>query len=191
MHLTRRELLEIAALTAAAAPLRAMQNGDASSLDPIARRAADTIRAHSAEDHHRTATTVDRASADALLARARLTGAPASLEPFELSRVDTAAAFVQMEGQRIDGLPIFDGPFTSAGGVSGTMGPIGGDRAIAWRAFHPTARARCARCASSSARTPGSATRAICGQTPVDIQAVARFARAVADLTLWLANTPG
>ena len=136
MHLTRRELLEIAALLAAAAPARAVQNAEAS-LDAILRRAAGTIRAYSAEGHHRTATHVDRSSADALLARARATGASASLEPFGLSRVDTAAAFVQIEGQRIDGLPMFDGAFTGPGGVSGTMGPIGGEGPIGWTRIPP------------------------------------------------------
>ena len=107
----------------------------------IERRAADTIRAYSAEGHHRTATAVDRASADALLARARATGAPASLEPFALSRVDTAAAYVQIQGQRIEGLPMFDGAFTDGDGVSGRIGPIDGDQPIAWTRIAPNAEA--------------------------------------------------
>ena len=136
----------MAAMLAVTAPRRARgagarQNDDASSLDAIARRAADTIRAYSVEGHHRTATAVDRASADALLARARATGASASLEPFDLSRVDTAAAFVQIQGQRIDGLPMFDGAFTGASGVSGRIGPIDGDQPIAWTRIAPNGEA--------------------------------------------------
>ena len=130
MDITRRELLEMAAMLAVAPPL-----------DEVARRASDTIRAYSAEGDHRTATAVDRTSADALLARARAAGASASLEPFELSRVDTAAAYVQIQGQRIDGLPMFDGAFTDARGVAGTIGPIGSDRPIGWTRIAPNAEA--------------------------------------------------
>ena len=123
------------AVTAQASPSlagSAQTRPDAASLDDTTRRAADTIRAYSAEGLHRTATAVDRASADALLARARATGAAASLEPFDLSRVDPVEAFVQIAGRRIDGLPMFDGPFTGDGGVGGRLGPIGGDQPIAW-----------------------------------------------------------
>ena len=109
--------------------------------DAVERRASDTIRAYSAEGHHRTATAADRASADALLSRARATGAVASLEPFELSRVDTAVAFVQIDGHRIDGLPMFDAAFTGAGGVSGRIGPIGSDQPIAWTPIAPNGEA--------------------------------------------------
>jgi hypothetical protein len=131
----------MAALLAAASPAAAGQYRDASGLDATARRAADTIRAYSAEGHHRTATAVDRASADALLTRARATGASASLEPFELSRVDPADAFVRIQGQRIDGLPMFDGAFTGESGVSGAMGPVGSDRPIGWTRIAPNGEA--------------------------------------------------
>ena len=109
--------------------------------DEVERRAADVIRAYSAEGHHRTATVVDRASADALLARARATGAAAALEPFDLSRVDTAAAFLQIEGRRIDGLPMFDGTFTGADGVSGPIGTLESDRPIGWTRIPPNGEA--------------------------------------------------
>jgi hypothetical protein len=128
--LTRRELLELAAVLAIAPPP-----------DVVESRAADTIRAYSAEGHHRTATAVDRASAKALLARAQATGAPASLEPFDLSRVDTADAFAQIDGRRIAGLPMFDGAFTGAGGVSGRIGPIDGEQPIGWTRIAPNGEA--------------------------------------------------
>ena len=65
----------------------------------------------------------------------------ASLEPFDLSRVDAAAAFIQIDGRRIDGLPMFDGAFTGAGGVSGAMGPIDGDQPIGWTRIAPNGEA--------------------------------------------------
>jgi hypothetical protein len=109
--------------------------------DIVERRAADTIRAYSAEGHHRTATVVDRASAGALLLRARATGATASLEPFDLSRVDPAPAFLQIGSQRIGGLPMFDGAFTDGRGVSGRIGPAGGDQPIGWTRVAPNGEA--------------------------------------------------
>jgi hypothetical protein len=128
--MTRRELLEMAAALVAAPPT-----------DAVEARASDIIRAYSGEGHHHTATAVDRASADALLARARATGASVSLEPFDLSRVDPAGAFVQIQGQRIEGLPMFDGAFSGADGVRGRIGPIDGDQPIAWTRIPPNGEA--------------------------------------------------
>ena len=122
-------------------------------VDGVETRAADAIRAYSAEGHHRTATAVDRASADALLARARATGAAPSLQPFDLMRVDTVAAFVQIQGRRIDGLPMFDGPFTDAGGVTGRIGPIGGDQPIGWTRIAPNGEAALRRMREGSRHT--------------------------------------
>jgi hypothetical protein len=109
--------------------------------DVVERRAADTIRAYSAEGHHRTATTVDRASAGALLLRARATGATASLEPFDLSRVDPGPAFLQIREQRLEGLPMFDAAFTDARGATGRIGPMDGDQPIGLVRIAPNAEA--------------------------------------------------
>ena len=108
------------------------RGADDGTLEETTRRAADVIRGYSAEGFHRTATAVDRASADRLLKLGRATGAVPSLEPFELPRVDPMSHFIEISGQRIDGLPMFDGAFTGADGVSGAIGPIDGDRAIAF-----------------------------------------------------------
>jgi hypothetical protein len=132
----------MAALLAAAGPARAQAGLAPAGTDETARRAADAIRAYSAEGHHRTATIVDRASADALLARARATGATASLEPFDLSRIDPIASYLQVGAERIPGLPMFDsGLFTGIAGVSGKIGPIGGDYPIGWTRIAPNAEA--------------------------------------------------
>jgi hypothetical protein len=137
MVLTRRALLEIGGgIMLAAVPTRrglARQG----SPDETARRATDLIRGYSAEGLHRTATAVDRASADRLVTMARAVGATPSLEPFELSRVVPVAHFIDISGQRIDGLPMFDGAFTGVDGVSGTIGPIDSDRAIAFTSIAP------------------------------------------------------
>jgi hypothetical protein len=130
VQLTRRALLEMTA-TLVVAP----------KADPVERRAADVIHGYSDEGDHRTATAVDRASANALLARARAAGASPLLEPFDVSRVDPVAAFAEIEGRRIDGLPMFDGPFTGAAGVTGRMGAIGSDRPIGWTRIAPNGEA--------------------------------------------------
>jgi hypothetical protein len=130
VQLTRRKLLEMTALMVVAPKA-----------DLVERRAADVIRGYSDEGEHRTATAVDRASANAVLARARAAGATPLLEPFELSRIDPVAAFAEIDGRRIDGLPMFDGPFTGAGGVTGRIGPIGSDTPIAWTRIAPNGEA--------------------------------------------------
>lgn len=136
--MTRRELLELGAVLACANRRAAAQRAPAT-LDDTARRAADVIRGYAAEGHHRTATAVDRASADRLITLARTAGAVPRLEPFQLSRVDPVAAFLEIGGRRIDGLPMFDGPFTDAEGVRGAIGAPGSDRPIALTKANPNA----------------------------------------------------
>ena len=136
--MTRREWLEMAALLAVARRGSAQSPG-AKPLEATERRAADVIRGYAAEGIHRTATPVDRASADRLMTLARAAGAGPGLEPFELSRVDPVAAFLEIGGRRIDGLPMFDGAFTSAEGVRGAIGAPGSDRPIALTKVSPNA----------------------------------------------------
>ena len=135
MTLTRRELLEVAAMLAFAGPAAGQKADD--HVEAAARRAADVIRAYSAEGFHRTGSSVDRASGDRLLSLACATGASARLESFELSRVDPVAAFFEVDGRRLDGLPMFDGTFTDAAGVRGAIGATGVERPIAFTKIAP------------------------------------------------------
>jgi hypothetical protein len=136
--MTRREWLAMAAMLAVARRAGAQPTG-AKAIEETARRAANLIQGYAAEGLHRTATPVDRASADRLMALARGAGAAPRLEPFELSRVDPVAAFLEIGGRRIDGLPMFDGAFTGADGVRGTIGAPGSDRPIALTKSPPNA----------------------------------------------------
>jgi hypothetical protein len=146
--ITRRGLFELAGLLALTRPAAAPGRGDRAA-DEVARRAADVIRGYSAEGVHRTATLVDKASGDRLLALARATGTSASLQPFELSRVDPASSFLEIGGQRFEGLPMFDGAFTNADGVRGAIGAavsdrpfdsrLAQDRPIVWTSVSPNA----------------------------------------------------
>lgn len=140
MNITRRELFEAAGLLALAGPVAAKAD-DENALDAAAARAADAIREYSAEGFHRTATPVDRASANHLLTLAKGTRASAHLEPFELSQVEPVAAFVEIDRRRIEGLPMFDGTFTGADGIGGRIGPIDGEQPIAWTRIAPNGEA--------------------------------------------------
>src|SRR5262249_47982180 len=140
MRLTRREWMVTSAALAVVrrTDLRAL--GD-DGLDDTVARASEVIRRYSFEGFHRTATAVDRASADRLLAQARAAGASPRLEPFELSRVDPAGNGVDLDGHHIDGLTMFDAPFTPPDGVSGALGPVEGDRPIAFTRVPPNGEA--------------------------------------------------
>ena len=83
MRCTRRQFFELTGLTVVArsAPAHA---GTDEATDAVARRAADVIRGYAQEGFHRTATPVDRASADRLQSLARAAGVEPRLEPFEL-----------------------------------------------------------------------------------------------------------
>lgn len=88
-------------------------------------RIAGIIRDYDAQGFHRTATDVDHGSAKWLVAQVADAGAKAGLEPFTLQRVDITAAFVEAEGRRVEGLPLFDGTFTNAKGIEAALGPVG------------------------------------------------------------------
>jgi len=60
----------------------------------------------------------------------RSVGIRPSVEPFALSRVDPQLTYARIGNRRIDGVPMFDGGFTSADGVSGRLGPLGSDAEI-------------------------------------------------------------
>ena len=127
MRFSRREFLQIAGAGVIADR----------AADPVAQRAADLIRAYSAEGFHRTATDVDRVSADHLRHAVAATGARGTLEPFELERVDPGKAFLDIDGRRLTGLPMFDGPFTTVDGIRGTIGAAGGPDPIGWTRIPP------------------------------------------------------
>ena len=86
---------------------------------------AQVISEFDAQGWHRTGTAVDHESARWLVDKAREIGVAAELEPFGLSRVDPRECCLEVEGERIPGLPMFDGTFTSSQGIRGRIGPLG------------------------------------------------------------------
>src|ERR1051325_3695131 len=91
----------------------------------VRQRVGSVIRAYEAQGFHRTATAVDRASAEWLAAEVRAAGIEPVLEEFSLSRVDVVNASLVVNGHRIEGLPLFYGGFTTAGGIEGPLGSLG------------------------------------------------------------------
>jgi hypothetical protein len=77
---------------------------------------------------HRTATPGDEAGADWLAREAAGIGASPGFETFPLERIDTDAAFVEIEGVRIPGEKLLDSPDTPDGRVMAlaSFGPEGG-----------------------------------------------------------------
>lgn len=96
--------------------------------------AAEMLKAYDSQGVHRTGTDVDRQSGEWLRGEAERAGGRASLEGFTLNRFDPVNAFVEVSGQRFEGLPFFDGGTTDAVGISGPIGPGAVHLAVADRA---------------------------------------------------------
>ncbi len=94
-------------------------------------RISRVIAEYDSQGIHRTATETDNASGQWLSAQATQAGGTTMLEPFELDRVDVRAAYLESDGRRIDGLPLFDGTFTDERGTVGTLGAPEAGRPLA------------------------------------------------------------
>jgi Peptidase family M28 len=129
--MTRRELL---VLTGQAALIGQTQ-GQGS--DDKLGRIAKVIRDYEEQGIHRTATAVDKASGEWLAGEVRKIGLKPELESFKVSRVDIVRANVTTPSASTDGIPLFDGGFTDAKGVSGTVGPLASDAPIGYILIAP------------------------------------------------------
>jgi len=121
--LTRRELL----ILTVESTVFAQENTVNSNTQ---RRIAQIIGAYEQQGNHRTATEVDRISGDWLADEVSKCGLKPSRENFTIDRVVPVATVLSVEGRRIDGIPLFDGGFTDAAGVSGRLGALGSDAPI-------------------------------------------------------------
>src|SRR5690348_2319627 len=84
--------------------------------------AADWLHDWDSQGFHRTGTDGDEAGAAWLAREATALGAQVSSESFSLDRIDAVAAYVEVDGHRIEGVPVFDAPVTGPEGVAGTLG---------------------------------------------------------------------
>jgi hypothetical protein len=103
-------------------------------------RIATWLQAWDNQGIHRTGTPGDEAGA-AWLAReaSTIAGPGVSIETFGFERRDTLTAFVEIDGQRIDGEAFFDGPDTPPEGVRGRATEAMGVGPIAVQALTPSA----------------------------------------------------
>ncbi len=93
-------------------------------------RAALWLQAWDAAGTHRTGTAGDAAGAAWLAQAAASLGAAAAVETFALDRIDPIAAYLEVDGTRFEGVPVFDAPSTGPDGITGVLGTIGGDTTI-------------------------------------------------------------
>ena len=111
---------------------------DASAPSPDATtRATAWLKAWDSQGTHRSATVGDQAGADWLIREAAGLGAAPEVETFALDRLDPVDVYVEFDGTRIPGIPVFDAPATGADGVVGTLGPIEAEPGIAVAELSP------------------------------------------------------
>ena len=93
-------------------------------------RIAGYIRDYDAQGWHRTGSAVDVTSAQWLAAEVQALGLEADLEPVAVTRIDPQACFIEAEGRRVVGVPLFDGGFTGSDGISGRVGALASEAEI-------------------------------------------------------------
>jgi hypothetical protein len=105
----------------------------------VQRRIADIIHTYQEQGLHRTGTAVDQISGHWLANEVRQIGLEPVLEEFSLSRVDPVHASLVVDGRKIEGLPLFDGSFTSLAGVAGPLGSLNSEATIGLAESPPNA----------------------------------------------------
>ncbi|HML10280.1 MAG TPA: hypothetical protein VK432_05420 [Stellaceae bacterium] len=85
------------------------------------KRAAAWLRAWDGQGTHRTGTEGDAAGAEWLAAEARALGAEVTIEEFAFDRLDPVEAYLEIGGERIDGVPVFDAPGSGAESIAGRL----------------------------------------------------------------------
>ena len=88
-------------------------------------RVAQLIRDYDAQGDHRTGSPVDAQSGLWLSDRVDDAGVVPELEWMGVPTLETHAAFLEINGRRIDGVPLYDGGATSTDGIVGTLGNQG------------------------------------------------------------------
>lgn len=107
----------------------------------VRQRIGAVVRAYDEQGYHRTGTPVDQISGDWLVNQVRHIGIAPWLEEFSISRVDPIDASLAIDGRKIDGLPLFDGAFTSSAGITGRLGPLNSDASIGFTEIPPNGAA--------------------------------------------------
>jgi hypothetical protein len=140
----RRMFLTGAGVTAVVTGLRRLQTSaqeaaPAAAGTEMQRRIGDIIHEYGEQGFHRTGTEVDQISGDWLAGRVREIGLEPMREEWPLSRVDPIDASIIVNGRKIEGLPLFDGGFTTSAGIRGRLGNLNSDGSIALAEIAPNA----------------------------------------------------
>ena len=122
-HLTRKDFLRLALAAAPMAALPRLAFGQAGGADAVRReRIADVFRMYHLLGSHRTATVPDNETAEWLAGEVSKRGAECTPRQLALDRVELRAAFLEGGTARREGLPFYDGAFTTADGLRGRIG---------------------------------------------------------------------
>jgi hypothetical protein len=103
------------------------------------RRIGNVIHGYEEQGFHRTGTRVDQISGDWLGDLVRDIGLDPMGENFSLSRIDPINASLIVNGRKIEGLPLFDGGFTTSAGIRGRIGNLKSDAPIGLTEIAPNA----------------------------------------------------
>jgi hypothetical protein len=95
-------------------------------------RAIAWLTAWDSQGIHCTATAGDEAGAEWLAREAADLGATPAVEEFALDRLDPIVAYLEFDGRRVPGVPIFDAPATGPDGVSPSLGGLARRRPSLW-----------------------------------------------------------
>jgi hypothetical protein len=93
-------------------------------------RISQLVQEFSDQGIHRTGTKVNYHSARWLTMQVATRGLRPSLEPFDFKRVDPVDASLTIGSRKIQGIPLFDGAFTDAAGITGRLGALNSDAEI-------------------------------------------------------------
>ena len=131
IELTRKQFLQSVGMLAASGLvprpwLSAQTQPDQGRRERIAR----VIREYDSQGDHRTGTPVDAESGRWLAEQIDDIGLAPELEWLGFSKIDVHAAYVEVDGHWAEGVPLFDGGFTDAEGISGRLGDLDGDAEI-------------------------------------------------------------
>jgi hypothetical protein len=102
-------------------------NPSVTTTDPSAReRAVAWLTAWDSKGVHRTATGGDEAGALWLADQASALGFEVMSETFELDRLDPITCYLDLDGEPIPAVPVYDAPATAADGIAGSLTLGGG-----------------------------------------------------------------
>jgi len=135
-RVTRRRFagtLSLLAAAMAAPTARARPDNGTAAME---HRIARILSEWDAIGEHRTGTSGDRATADWLVRELAGAGVSGQLDCFPFRRRSVREAWVEIDGERIEGLPCFDGGATH-GTLEAPLGAIDGSGAIGLGAFSP------------------------------------------------------